>query len=387
MSTTGRDRSIEEQLSALLDYNAPAVTVEEVRENPPATTPAEPSENRRRVVGLRPALAWMLGLLVLCGLGLGIGVGVSGSTAKKPVSVAATGRLSDHLVLDKTRVVAGQTVDGNVVIYNPGKAFVVEVCSPPVQVLLNRGNFHQEPVNDLMFCDDRLRVLHGTTRLPFTVTTTVDSCIQSGPSQPPIPMCLTDGEPPPLPTGTYLAKVEWGKPMPLPTPGEVALTLVATTDKSVGSPPVAPSRLTICTSQELATSVLGGQGATEQWVIPIWFKNVSKARCVVDGYPEVRYLGKGFQPIGRAAVPDPTSTAARVVLNPGETVGTTLWSWEAEVLISFHEPCGPATAVGLQVMPPGSSTYIDEPAPKSGWQGQVCTSVAPRVEPVMSLSG
>jgi hypothetical protein len=237
MSTTGKDRSIEEQLSALLDYNAPAVTIEEVREKVPATTPAKPRKNGNRVVGLRPALAWMFGLLVLGALGIGIGVGVNGTTANNPTSFGGTGRLSDHLALDETRVIAGQSVNGALVISNPGKTLnLTKVCQPQLAVGLNLGNFHQT-IAFASVCDGApLLIDHGTTRLPVSVSTTYDQCSQSGPGTPTLPKCLADGGIPPLPAGTYMAKVVWDGPVPLPTPNEVALTLIAKSHTSVGPP-------------------------------------------------------------------------------------------------------------------------------------------------------
>jgi hypothetical protein len=237
MSTTGKDRSIEEQLATLLDYNAPAVTIEEVREKAPATTPANRREDRRRVVGLRPALAWMVGLLVLGVLGIGIGVGVGGTTVNKPASVGGSGRLSDHLALDVTRVVAGQSVEGNLVVYNPGKTFnLTKGCQPQLAVGLNRGNFHQT-IAFAAVCDTApLPIDHGTTRLQVRVSTTYDQCRQSGPGTPTFPKCLADGGIPPLPAGTYMAKVVWDGPVALPTPNEVTVTLVAKSHTSVGPP-------------------------------------------------------------------------------------------------------------------------------------------------------
>ncbi|MGO9343410.1 MAG: hypothetical protein ACLP6E_12980 [Acidimicrobiales bacterium] len=234
MTTTGEDRSVEQQLSTLLDYNAPAVTIEEVRQMASASTPAKPREAGRRVVGLRPAIAWMLGLLVLSALGIGIGVGVNGTTSNKPTSVTnkphplgGTGRLSDHLALDKTRVVAGQSVDGKLVIYNPGKTFNLNKgCQPQLAVALNRGKFHQQIAFSTVCDGAPLLIDHGTTHLPVIVNTTYDQCTQSGPGTPLLPKCLADGGIPPLPPGTYMAKVVWSGQVPLPTPNEVALTLV-----------------------------------------------------------------------------------------------------------------------------------------------------------------
>ena len=254
--------SLREQLRALLPDEGYKITPDEVmasiehsRVEGSRTTDPTPVTARRRVTGLAPALAWMLGILVLAAMGVGIFVGVNGTSAGKPASVGAIGELSDRLVLDSTQVVAGQMVSGSVVIDNPGKTFAVRVACMPVQVLLNRGTFHQPPLDIAKLCRDYLSIRHGTTRLTVTVSTTVDGCIQSGPSQPLIPMCLADGDIPPLPLGTYMAKVAWGEPMPLPEPKGVALTLVAKAHTSATTSTTTPS---ITTSTTSPTSALPG---------------------------------------------------------------------------------------------------------------------------------
>ncbi len=323
----------------------------------------------------------MLGVLVLCALGLGIGVGVSGTTAKKPAFVGGMRSLSDHLVLDKTRVIAGQTVDGQVVIYNPGKTFVVDVCSPPAQVLLHRGNLHQEPVNNLMFCNDHLHILHGTTRLAITVNTTADACTQSGSNQPPFPMCLADGELPPLPPGEYLAKVEWGDPMPLPTPDEVALNLVAKTPTSVG--PAVATPLASCVMHSLRTLVQVTEGSAEHWVIFVRFTNVSNVACTMMGSPHVAFINASGHQVGKSATSGGSGT--KVTLPPGSSAQSGIWEWEAQVAIPDGFRCSTAHAAALRVEVPGQSSAAVIKGTGYAWQKAmvICANLAAQAEPVL----
>ena len=222
-------------------------------------TRATPFTPTTRVKGLVPALAWMLGLLVLGALGLGIFVGVSGTASTKPAPVAVTGKLSDHLVLNQNHVVACHWVNGDLVVYNPGATFNLNKgCKPQLAVGLNRGTFHQQISFPEMCSTAPLLIDHGTTRLPISVDTTYGQCSQSGPFTPAFPKCLANGAPP-LPTGVYMAKVEWDEPVALPTPNEVALTLVPTAHLSAAAP---------CRTPDVEAHVTSSGGeASQPWLI------------------------------------------------------------------------------------------------------------------------
>ena len=229
MSATGKDRTIEEQLSTLLDHNAPAVNIEAIRERTPATTLAKPMRNGKRMVGLRPALAWMFALLVLGALGIGIGVGVNGTATTKPTSLGGAERLSDHLVLDTTRGPSqGRASTARSSSTTPARLLTLpRVANLSWQSRLNRGNFHQQIAFPADCVNGPMLIDHGTTRLPVSVDTTFDVCVQSGPGTASFPKCLANGDAPPLAPGTYMAEVLWSGKVSLPTPKEVALTLVA----------------------------------------------------------------------------------------------------------------------------------------------------------------
>ncbi len=376
------------QLRTLLPDEGYTITADEVmasvehsRVEASPTSDPTPVVQKRRVTSLAPALAWMLGILVLAAMGVGIFVGVKGTSPGKPVSEGAIGKLTDRLVLDKAQVIAGQTVSGSVVIYNPGKSFVVEVCDPPVQVLLNRGNFHQQPINNLMFCDGHLRLIHGTTQLAITVTTTQDGCVQSGPSQPPFPACLADGEPPPLPTGTYMANVAWGDST-LPEPKGVALTLVAKSHASVGPPVTAP--LASCTTQNLHTVVQVTEGTAEHWVIFLRFINVSNQTCTLMGSPYVTFLDAAGHQVGLPAQNGGPGT--KVFLTPGSSALSGVWESESQLAPTNGFRCSIAHAEALKVEAPGQETAVIVKGSGGYWPEAmvICSNQPAQADPVTS---
>jgi hypothetical protein len=135
--------------------------------------------------------------------------------------------ITDHLHLDQTRVVAGRSVNGDLIVYNPGSTInVSKGCEPQLAVQLNKGGFHQTiPFPAVCETGQPLLIHHGTTMLPVSVDTTYNICSQSPPYSVTLPRCLGT-DPPPLPAGTYMAKAFWAGTVPLPAPKEVALTLV-----------------------------------------------------------------------------------------------------------------------------------------------------------------
>jgi hypothetical protein len=144
-----------------------------------------------------------------------------------PVARGATSKITDHLHLDQTRVVAGKSVNGDLIVYNPGSTIKLSKgCTPQLFVELNRGSFHQAvPVATACEAGPPLTVRQGTTMFTVSVDTTYNICSQSPPYSVTLPRCL-GSDPPPLPVGTYMAKAFWAGTVPLPAPKEVALTLV-----------------------------------------------------------------------------------------------------------------------------------------------------------------
>jgi hypothetical protein len=250
MSARGRDRSIEEQLSTLLDYNSPAVLVEEVRAKDVERDDARPWDTTRRAGGLRPSLVWAFAVLILGILSLGIFIEVSPtSSVRQPLGGGspASSALSDYLQLDQTRAIAGRTVKGNLVVDNPGKPInltpgtrqvngqTLSGCEPELAAYVSNSRVTQEigfatPCSTMPFL-----IAHGATRLPITLLTDYGSCSPVGQVPTPNnPTCLKSGLPP-LPPGRYYAKIEWSQKVVIPNPRPVAFTITATAAPSPGA--------------------------------------------------------------------------------------------------------------------------------------------------------
>jgi hypothetical protein len=267
MSTTDADGTIEEQLSRLLEHNAPAVTIEEIREPRPVSRVVEPPRFERRSAGPRPALVWTFALLLIAMAGAGIFIGVSSGHVRK-VQIPATqtsrpvhevgpseARLSDQISLDHTRGVAGKTINGYLIVENKGPAInltprtrqvsgrTMPGCQPAFQVYLSNNKVTQTVAFSDVCSTAPFTIGHGTTRLPVTLVTTYTACQQLPNSDPTaqVPSCLISGEPP-LPPGTYNAKVAWSQTVQLPNPKAVTVLLTApkntTTTTTTTTPPV-----------------------------------------------------------------------------------------------------------------------------------------------------
>ncbi len=97
-----------EQLRTLLPDEGYTITADEamasVDHRPVGssmTSLQRPTVRGRRIVGLKPAIAWMLALLVLGALGLGIGVGVGGSSrVEAPLTAQGSLDKAINAVLD-----------------------------------------------------------------------------------------------------------------------------------------------------------------------------------------------------------------------------------------------------------------------------------------------
>lgn len=178
-------------------------------------------------MGVPPPAAISTGLLVL---GL--------------ASCAGTGPITVHLELSTTHAVAGQPIKGTLVVTNPGDPVnltqVVPMpvyhtthpsfprpryCRPEFGVVLVSATYRQQ-FNIHFECSPKLLVIvHGTTRLSFTVDTTYTECAETGGTVTPTsPPCGLFGAPP-LPTGVYKAVIVWSERVPLPKAPPVVVTL------------------------------------------------------------------------------------------------------------------------------------------------------------------
>lgn len=144
------------------------------------------------------------------------------------VSSCSSPSATVQIHLSTVRAEAGQPINGTLVVNNPQSAFFLtpKGCVPPFVVILTRGHFRNDVVIPLACSERSVQVSHGTTRLPFTVTTSYNSCLGSGGyGDDGTPHCLPTGGDPPLPTGSYKAVLEWFTRVPLPTPTPVPIDL------------------------------------------------------------------------------------------------------------------------------------------------------------------
>jgi Domain of unknown function (DUF4232) len=137
-------------------------------------------------------------------------------------------------------------------------------------------------------------------------------------------------------------------------PVNAALTSVKGT---TGAPHPSPPVTARCAAAGLRISLGPGARLTAALTrYPLEFTNVSGARCVLAGYPQVAaYRGDGVL-FGPAAVRDPSVPGRRILLAPGQT---------AHAVLDAIAParCRPVRASGLRVVAPGQTAarYVRQP--------------------------
>jgi Protein of unknown function (DUF4232) len=306
----------------------------------------------------------MLALIVLAAVGIGVGVGIGG-TRHLNTAAGSTSKVSDYLHLDETRITAGQSVDGSLVVQNPGKTInltpptrevggqPVAGCQPSLLVELYRGTFSQQVYVSNPCDQGPLLVKHGTIRLPVTVMTTYGICSPSGPSSTNMPPCLASGRPPPLPPGRYLAKAGWTGSVPLPEPKAVALTLSTAEE----------AESTCEASQLRLTSDLAGwhanYGASGQFTEPFTFTNISHTTCDLAGWPRLQALVNGSPQATQVKRVLNEPRSARVTLAPRATASFDIFGedWNAP-----HGVACSQTTSSFLVIPPNDKNHIVVPA-------------------------
>ena len=153
------------------------------------------------------------------------------TSCSAPSSPVSSNRLRVQIVLDSAHVVAGETIRGHVVVFNPHAAINLTQtaknhCEPGFVVILTQGTFRNAVGFTAECTPTPLVISHGVTRFPITVLTTYTGCLEpGGSSSVATPHCLAGNRPPPLPRGSYKAVIEWSTPVPLPRPAPVGVTL------------------------------------------------------------------------------------------------------------------------------------------------------------------
>lgn len=141
--------------------------------------------------------------------------------------VPAAPRITDRVVLKTTKVKAGANIAGTLIVTNASQAPVdlTRRCEPDVAVVLHNRSVDQQPAFAAACGLRPLLLVPGENRFPISVSTAYDACQQAyGHSMTTMPAC-TNGEPPPLPAGTYHTVLYGSGDLGLPEPFPVQVTL------------------------------------------------------------------------------------------------------------------------------------------------------------------
>ena len=128
-----------------------------------------------------------------------------------PRTAVTQARVSVRVVLPSQTIMAGSSMAGHVLVGNQtGHALHVSGCLSLFQVLLTSRAYR--PAAAWALCLQRFTIPAGQTRYPVTVWASYNQCGQGGPRHG-IPACLPGGRMPPLPPGTYRARLFQARPL------------------------------------------------------------------------------------------------------------------------------------------------------------------------------
>jgi hypothetical protein len=111
-----------------------------------------------------------------------------------------------------------------------------------------------------------------------------------------------------------------------------------------------------CRSTDLKLSIGKAGAAMSHDYVPLQFTNISRASCVVQGFPGVSYVtGDNGQQVGAPAVRD-GSIGPAVTLAPGQMA----YALITEVQVGVFDPnaCKPTPVRGLRVYPPDETASL-----------------------------
>jgi hypothetical protein len=142
--------------------------------------------------------------------------------------------LTMQVVLDRTRVVAGTTISGEVVLTNttPGPVSLTDCPDVGlVQVGLMNSHIPFDPAISAIYCSQTIQLPPGPSDFPIQVLTTYQACVETGGEAVPSPPSCTRSGPPPLPSGNYWTTIviTSGLPSATPTGTPIAVTLLPAT--------------------------------------------------------------------------------------------------------------------------------------------------------------
>lgn len=109
--------------------------------------------------------------------------------------------LPERIILPALAITAGSARVAKVIVdNNTGRVFAAYGCKRLFQIILGNDQARQVPAS--ASCIQRFPILIGYTTYLATFTTRYSRCVKRPPAHG-VPLCLSDGKPPPLPFGIY----------------------------------------------------------------------------------------------------------------------------------------------------------------------------------------
>ncbi len=143
--------------------------------------------------------------------------------------------------------------------------------------------------------------------------------------------------------------------------GLAAIAVVAITASRAAARASAAS-LPRCTTSGLVVWIdTQGEGTLGHIFFNLEFTNLSGHTCTLRGYPGVSGVNLGGHRLGRPAERDTATPVHTVTLTNGATVSSVLRV--TDVGVFPPSICGPTTAAGLRVFPPGATVSKVVPFP------------------------
>ena len=137
----------------------------------------------------------------------------------------------------------------------------------------------------------------------------------------------------------------------------LALTLA-----SVSAAPAATTAAPRCATRKLVVWLdTHGDGTAGSTFYKLRFTNLSSHNCTLAGFPGVSAVDLAGRRLGSAAARDTHTSPHTVTVAPGRTVKALLQI--ADTGVFSPADCGPVTAAGLRVFPPGQTRSKVVPFP------------------------
>jgi hypothetical protein len=104
-----------------------------------------------------------------------------------------------------------------------------------------------------------------------------------------------------------------------------------------------------------------GNGYAGGAVYELEISNTSARACTLYGFPGVSALGSNGHQLGSPASWDHAHPSQLLTLSPGATAHAVLRIVDVSVLGNPKQPCNPAKAAALRIIPPNDRTSIEIP--------------------------